>query len=443
MRPGGRHEWIDPRHAQVHAFGAPTPEEQSRPAAWRYWRALPAKGRAAIFFNGWYADALDATDVDDNARERRLADISRFERMLADEGVLLLKFWFHLTERQQKRRLKDLSDDPRTAWRVTDAERAWHERYDAHVRVAEQVIRRTSTGEAPWVVIPGADARYRAAAFGRALQAALAERLDRATHLPVDRTPALPPPMDGLNVIRALTLRQPLDKADYEEQLDEWQGRLAALSRHKRFAKTSVVAVFEGPDAAGKGGAIRRVTHALDARLYRVIPIAAPTEEERAQPYLWRFWRHLPARGHLALYDRSWYGRVLVERVERYCDEADWMRAYAEIVDFENQLLEHDTVIVKFWLQISAEEQLARFQEREKTPWKQFKITPEDWRNRDKWDAYERAVCDMIERTSTEGAPWTLVESDNKYFARIKVLKTLVRALEQRLGDAGVKPKRR
>ncbi len=215
------------------------------------------------------------------------------------------------------------------------------------------------------------------------------------------------------------------------------QGRLNALSRDRRFRDLSVMLVFEGNDAAGKGGAIRRVTRALDARYYDVVPIAAPTEEERAQPYLWRFWRHVPRRGHVALFDRSWYGRVLVERVEQLAAEPDWMRAYREIVDFEDALARWGIVIVKFWLAISPDEQLARFKAREKTPFKRFKITPDDWRNRKKWPAYERAVCDMVDRTSTDVAPWHLIEANDKKWARVRILDAVGDAIEKALRKRG------
>ncbi|MDW8468341.1 MAG: hypothetical protein RML56_04340 [Burkholderiales bacterium] len=227
-----------------------------------------------------------------------------------------------------------------------------------------------------------------------------------------------------------------MSRAAYEKERDREQARLALLTRDKAFRDIAVIAVFEGNDAAGKGGAIRRVTQALDARLYHSVPVAAPTEEERAQPYLWRFWRHIPRRGRMVIFDRSWYGCVLVERVEGLCAEADWMRAYSEIVEFEQQLVAHGIVLVKFWLAISKDEQLRRFRQREKVPFKRFKITPEDWRNRRKWDAYEQAVCDMVDRTSTAIAPWTLVEANNKYYGRVKVLRTLCDAIEAGLARA-------
>ncbi|HRH71553.1 MAG TPA: polyphosphate:AMP phosphotransferase, partial [Zoogloea sp.] len=242
--------------------------------------------------------------------------------------------------------------------------------------------------------------------------------------------PPIPAPVDQRNLLNALVLNQPMDKKAYETQLEKLQGRLALAVRSEAFARRSLVLVFEGMDAAGKGGAIRRVTQALDTRQYAVIPIAAPSDEERAQPYLWRFWRRLPREGKVAIFDRSWYGRVLVERVEGYCSEADWMRAYAEINDFEDQLVSAGTLVLKFWLSVSSDEQLRRFKAREAEAFKRYKITAEDWRNREKWPAYEPAVCDMIDRTSTENAAWILVEADNKYFARVKILTELVEKLE-------------
>lgn len=236
--------------------------------------------------------------------------------------------------------------------------------------------------------------------------------------------------IDDRSLLGALDMTLRLDKADYQEQLITEQARLAGLLRDKRMRRHALVAVFEGNDAAGKGGAIRRVAAALDPRQYRIVPIAAPTEEERAQPYLWRFWRHIPARGKFTIFDRSWYGRVLVERVEGFCSPADWMRAYSEINDFEEQLVDAGVVVVKFWLAIDQQTQLERFEEREQIPFKRYKITEDDWRNRDKWDEYSQAVGDMVDRTSSEIAPWTLVEANDKRWARVKVVRTINQALE-------------
>ncbi|MDA0275055.1 MAG: polyphosphate:AMP phosphotransferase [Proteobacteria bacterium] len=431
-------EWMDARHLHTHAFPDPSDEERERPPMWRYWRALPPRGRVGVFFGAWHTHPIinRVLGISGPAEFGRSVDrILRHERMLCDEGVLLLKYWFHLSEKQQKRRLHKLESDPVTRWRVTPLEWKYFKLYGKFMEVCEPFLHRTSTGEAPWIIVPSADKRYRSLAVGRHMLAAIRERLeDKPAKKQPDRNPPLLDTPDNLNVIRALKLDQPMTRPEYDKALEKWQGRLSVLTRHPSFRKYSVVAVFEGNDAAGKGGAIRRLTRALDARVYRTLSVAAPTEEERAQPYLWRFWRHLPRRGRVLIFDRSWYGRVLVERVEGFCPESDWMRAYGEISEFEKQLLDNRVVLVKFWLAVSKDEQLRRFKEREKISFKQFKITEEDWRNRKKWDKYESAICDMVERTSSTSAPWTLVEANNKLHARVKVLKTVVKAIEKALG---------
>ncbi|MHB8090337.1 MAG: polyphosphate:AMP phosphotransferase [Syntrophales bacterium] len=427
-------EWMDPRHIHTHAFSEPYDEESERPYMWRFWRALPPKGSTGIFYGAWHSAPILGR-VLGNLKSAQLdqatEEIIRFERMLSDEGTLILKFWFHLSKEQQKKRLKELQKDPRTRWRVTDSDWERFKSYDKFRKISEHFLRKTSTAEAPWIVVEGLDHNYRTLTVGRLLLQAIRERLDDepVKRLP-DKIPPIPPQIDGKDVLTALPTARAISKGKYEKELESWQGRLNTLTRHPRFKKFSVVLVFEGQDAAGKGGAIRRVMGALDARIYQGIPVAAPTEEERAQPYLWRFWRHIPRRGYFAIFDRSWYGRVLVERVEGFCSESDWARAYSEINDFELQLVRNKTILVKFWLQINKEEQLKRFKEREKTSFKRFKITEEDWRNREKWDLYHTAVCDMVDRTSTEIAPWRIVAADNKYAARIDILKTVVKNIE-------------
>ncbi len=439
-------EWMDPRHIHTVAFSAPTVEETARPRMWRYWQALPPRGTIGILFGSWYTDpVVDRTygRIKRAELDAAVVEIRRFEEMLADEGALILKFWFHLSKKDQEKRLHEIDGDKKRTWRVTKADWAQFERYDDFYATSEHVVRLTSTGAAPWLVVEGKDRRYRELTTGRTLLDALQRRLDG------DRGPRIPQPrrqaqivhsIDRRDVITEIDLSVTMDEKEYDDELEKWQGRLNRLVRDRRFPKIGVVVGFEGMDAAGKGGAIRRVTRALDARQYRVIPIAAPTDEERRQPYLWRFWRHLPKKGCLAVYDRTWYGRVLVERVEGYCAEGDWMRAYEEINDFEEQLVESGIVVIKFWMQISQEEQLRRFQERESTRFKQFKITEEDWRNRTKWGDYQSAAADMVERTSTEIAPWTLVAANDKRHARIKVLKTIAKQIERALDALPKKP---
>ncbi|MEM8604399.1 MAG: polyphosphate:AMP phosphotransferase [Cyanobacteria bacterium P01_H01_bin.121] len=425
-------EWMDPRHIQVNGMGRPSDEEQERPHMWRFWRALPPRGKIGIFFGSWYTQPILEHAQESTSRsqlDQSITEINHFERMLAAEGVVVIKFWFHMSKAQQKERLKALAKDPATRWRVTDQDWKRFKRYDQFREASEYTLRQTSRAEAPWIVVEGSDRRYRNITVSRILLNTITQRLADDNTTPINHAAPLLRPIDDRNIISSLELDQELDKKTYKQELEKYQGQLNQLARSPQFREQSLVLVFEGSDAAGKGGCIRRVTAALDARFYRVIPIAAPTEEERLQPYLWRFWRQLPRQGQITIFDRSWYGRVLVERVEGFCSEADWLRAYSEIADFEQQLVQHQTFVAKFWLAISNEEQLVRFKEREQTSFKRFKITPEDWRNREKWDDYERAVCDMVDRTSTAIAPWTLVEANNKYYARIKVLKTICNLL--------------
>ena len=427
-------EWMDPRLIEVRTFDQQTDEELARPPAWRYWRMLPAKGRMGVFFGNWYSQMLQGRVhglFKDPRLDQAINAAERLEKMLCDEGALIFKFWFHLSKKQMKARLKALADDPLHSWRISPLDWQQSQTYDKFVKYGERVLRRTSRDYAPWHIIEGVDPYYRSLAVGRIILEALQNAL--AKDVPPTSPGHSPRPgrsLDQRSLLGSLDLTLRLEKDDYQRQLVAEQARLSGLLRHKKMRRHALVAVFEGNDAAGKGGAIRRVAAALDPRQYRIVPIAAPTEEERAQPYLWRFWRHIPARGKFTVFDRSWYGRVLVERVEGFCPPSDWMRAYGEINDFEEQLRDAGIVVVKFWLSIDQQTQLERFEAREAVPFKRFKITEEDWRNREKWDQYAEAVGDMVDRTSTTIAPWTLVEANDKRWARVKVLRTINEALE-------------
>ena len=429
-------EWMDPRHIHTHAFGAPTDDECARPEMWRFWNALPPKGRIGILFGSWYTDPILQRVMENEGSaefEHRLARIRDHERMLTAEGALIIKLWFHLSKGAQKERLKALSAKKKSAWRVTKEDWQHFKHYDEFVSVCELALRETSTGEAPWNIIDGSNHAYRSITAGRLLLAALQRRLkgDAPAGSPAEPLPHAS--IDKLNLLNTADYTRKLDRDSYSRKLEKLQGELSLLTRHTKMRERSVVMMFEGMDAAGKGSTIRRITQAMDARYYHIVPIAAPSDEERAQPYLWRFWRHMPPHGRTVIFDRSWYGRVLVERVEKFCSEDDWLRAYHEINEFEEQLTEGGAIVVKFWLAISSAEQLRRFKERAKTPHKQFKITDEDWRNRKQWPEYERAVADMIDRTSTDIAPWHIVASNDKPWSRVETLRRLVESIERAL----------
>lgn len=426
-------EWMDTRNVTNVAFGAPTEEETHRPLYWRYWMALPKAGRIGIFTGAWYTNPIverSYGNIDDADLDSALHRVNDFEKALVDGGALIIKLWLHITKEGQKKRFKKLESNPATSWRVTKQDWKHTKLYKVFRRVCERTIRETSTGEAPWRVIEAHDARYRNVAVARHIIQTVRQRL---THPMEPKGIPEPAAEDPYTILDTLDLAATVPKNEYSERLERLQGRLNELARRAGERRIGVTVVFEGADAAGKGGAIRRLLPALDLRHCAVIQIAAPTDEERARHYLWRFWRHLPRLGRFTIYDRSWYGRVLVERVEGFATRYEWMRAYKEINDFEEQLVEFGIVLIKFWLHISSEEQLRRFEERERTPWKQYKITDEDYRNRGKANQYERAASDMIERTSTEYAPWTLVPCEDKRHGRLQVLQVMCDRLEQAL----------
>jgi len=421
--------WLDPRGVETFAFHEPTDEERERPPMWRYWRCLPPRGRIAIYAGGWHADALRA----DPRSPREVADfaetlsrLAHFEGLLADGGALIVKVWLRLSKDAQYERLISLEGDADTAWRVTADDWKNHRDYDHLARLAEQMRRATHKPATPWHVIDAADPRTRNLAVGDHVLTRFRQHLAARKKISHDAKPdpLVPLRPAGLRRLQALPLDQELSESDYEAKRDKWLGRLNQAVRSAAERGRSIVWVFEGWDAAGKGGAIRRLTSALDARDFRVIPIAKPTDEEKVHHYLWRFWRHVPRAGRVTIYDRSWYGRVLVERLEGFCSEAEWRRGYAELNEFEAQLTDHGIVVLKFWLHLSKEEQLRRFRHREETDYKQHKINAEDWRNRRKWTGYETAVGDMLALTDRPSAPWHLVPADNKRFARLEILKT-------------------
>ncbi len=430
-------EWLDTRGLQTHAFWDHTDEESERPHFWRFWRKLPPRGTIGIMFGSWYTHPIVDrvfNKIEDAEFETELSRIVELENTLTRDGALVIKFWFHLTKDDQSIRLRE-DDEKFKKKKGESLKQRYAKRYNRFAEVSESAIRQTDSGKSPWYLIEASDKFYRDLTVGRTLIEAIRQRLnDKVISTEPDgiHSPLSPEAASAtITILDQVDLSQSLSRKDYKKQLTKYQNRLSKLSWQARNKQCSSVAVFEGWDAAGKGGAIRQVTASIDARLYRTISVAAPTDEELAQHYLWRFWRHIPRAGYVTLYDRSWYGRVLVERVEGFAKENEWMRAYQEINSFEEQLFSHGTVVNKFWVHISQEEQLKRFKERELVAWKQYKITDEDWRNREKWDDYKEAVNEMVTRTSTAGSRWHIIPGNDKKFARVEILKILCKSLEE------------
>ena len=443
-------KWMDARWIRTHAYDEPTDEEAQRPAFWKFWRHMPSRGQVGIHMSGRYSrPLLDYVygQIDVSEFKHQLDRINNFEKALADDGTMVQKFWMHISKEVQKERLESLESDPLRSWRMSDLDWKHYEMYDKFIEAAEQIITITNTGHAPWEIVEGENYNYRSLRVGELFQ----ERLERHMVSEDFRQKYLAEmratmeektgEQEKENLSNAVTILDQLDfsksisKKEYRKELALGQARLAKLHAEALQRKIPIILVFEGPDAAGKGGSIRQITETLDARYYKLYPFAAPTDIENAHHYLWRFWSCVPRAGRMSIFDRSWYGRVLVERVEGFACDDEWRRAFAENNDFEDQLIESGIVLLKFWMQISKDEQLARFKAREETPHKRWKLQDEDWRNRERWDEYEVATHEMIQQTSVKDSPWILVENEDKHYGRIKVLNAVCDALVTALLD--------
>ena len=426
---------IDPRFFKVFSMpSTPTEEERRRPFLYRFFEKIPEAGKFTFLDSGWMdqimKERLDGT-LDDKAYAQRVDSVKRFERGLTDNGYLVLKFFFHISKKEQKRRIDELLEDKDTAWRVSPGDLHQNKHYEECLDAFDRYLDDTNTPSAPWYII---DSKSKKFAELQVMET-LCMGIETALH---NESLAVPLLQNAFPLVKMPKLKDvPLDKTmgeeEYKKELKELQAKLGQLHNRLYRKRVPVIIGYEGWDAAGKGGNIKRLTGALDPRGFEVHPIASPEPHEKARHYLWRFWTRLPKDGHIAIFDRTWYGRVMVERLEGFCSENDWQRAYYEMNEFEQELANWGAVILKFWVQIDKDTQLARFTDRQNTPSKQWKITDEDWRNREKWDLYEQAVDEMLQKTSTTYAPWHVLESVDKKYARIKALKIVIEALEKSL----------
>ncbi len=433
---------LDPRGFSVHNIIEPTAEDLRYPWMHRFWKRLPLYGEIAIFDRSWYYGVTaerENGNLSGKEIERRFDEIVDFERQMVDDGAVLIKFFLHVSQKEQRKRLKGLESKKATRWRVTQDDWRRNRHYEKEAELFEEMLGRTSEFEQPWTLVEAEDKRY---AVHKVLTTVIAALEGAIARRESDNMPEFAgvriskelvsrplPPLSEISLAR-----RTLSIEEYKQELKRCQKQLFELQNRLYQKRIPLILAFEGWDAAGKGGTIKRVTQALDPRGYEVIPICAPTPVEKNHQHLWRFWNALPRDGHTAIFDRTWYGRVLVEHIEGFCTMEQWGRAYDEINRFERHLADWGAIVLKFWLQIDQEEQLRRFIERQRIPEKQYKITDEDWRNRDKWDQYEEAVNEMLARTNTSYAPWTVVESNDKRYGRIKTMETIIRAAEERLG---------
>lgn len=502
---------LDARGVSVHVTEDFDPEEAQRtrsndfgatgyyPTMQQFWKALGPRDAITIFDRGWYSALIDHVSnemrsVPNKKRkrikkrtratvERAIEEIRSFERQLVEDGYIVVKFFFRITERTQRERLLKLHNDPATAWRVSDRDLRQMLDYPDTYKLYDQLLAATDFEQAPWTLLAAEDKRRANLAVAEelvtVLESVITKEKDSATleaeekakensaiqgeekaylderkrsteeneqllleaHERVERAEMVAPVSSRFIIeedyprLEEVDHSLMLDRETYKRELKEQQRLLRKLELKMYIHRIPMMIMYEGWDAAGKGGSIKRVAQALDARSYTIFTSPAPTKIELAHPFLWRYWTRLPKAGHVGIYDRSWYGRVLVERVEGFASPSQWSRAYDEINEFEYSMVKWGAILLKFWVDISPETQLARFEARENNPDKQWKITSEDWRNRDRYPEYHAAVQDMFRLTSTPEAPWIILESDDKYYARVKALKTINRALEERLKE--------
>lgn len=429
---------LDPRFFKVYNTKDPTPEEQRYPFLWRHWKRTPERGKMAIFDESWYPEVSRARIEKDLCTEEaysRMDSINTFERQLSQDGYLIIKFFLHISAKEQAKRHAKLMSNKNTKWRVTERDKFRNKHYKEYYRVYDEMLEKTNTVFAPWHIISAMERRSAMNEIYGIIVDSIRSALDEKKiivpseyHAQVHSFQLVKQPK-----LEDIPLYRSLEDSSYHTFLSKEQKKLAKLHNIIYRKRIPIVIAYEGWDAAGKGGNIKRLTAALDPRGYEVVPVASPTPIEKAHNHLWRFWQNLPKDGHVTVFDRTWYGRVMVERLEGFCSEEEWKRAYQELNEFEYELQKWGAILIKFWLHIDSDEQLRRFTERQNTPEKQWKITDEDWRNREKWDLYETAVNDMIRLTSTEYAPWTVIESQDKKFGRIKAIQTLNDAIESRI----------
>ncbi|MCR5777470.1 MAG: polyphosphate:AMP phosphotransferase [Lachnospiraceae bacterium] len=427
---------IDPRFFKVATMDRePSDEEKRYPFLYRFIKEIPEAGKFRFFDTCWMEEVVDevlAGKLDEDAYKKRVHSINIIERQLCDNGYLVIKFFFHISKKEQKKRLEVLQSDKDTKWRVDEEDLLQNKNYESCLNIFERYLEDTNESRTPWYIIDASDkkmAELQVLQFlNQGIDVALA---NQRMNVPILQNTF---PMDKSQKLSEISLEdKSISEDEYDEELRRLQKELRELGNKVYRKKIPVIIAYEGWDAAGKGGNIKRITEALDPRDYVVEPIASPEPHEKARHYLWRFWTRLPKTGHITIFDRTWYGRVMVERLEGFCSENDWQRAYNEINEFEKELVDWGAVIIKFWVQIDKDTQLERFTDRQNTPEKQWKITDEDWRNRDKWDLYETAIDEMISKTSTKFAPWYVLESVDKKYARIKALKIVIEQLKRKL----------
>ena len=427
---------IDPRFYNVVSPVVLPEREERYPFLYQYAKAIPENGKIMFYDSGWMEGAVRKylrRDITKKQYKERIRSVNEFERQLRDGGYLILKLFLHIDQDEQRKRLNALRENYETEWRVTEDDLWQHQEYKLFRETYDEFMDQTDK-TVKWHVMDGDKKRVAARDALKLLVNMIDKGLEEGRYVGKPFNEKFP--LIKMQKLSEVDLTPALDDEEYKKELKKLQKRLGELHNTIYRKKIPVILCYEGWDAAGKGGNIRRIARPLDPRGFDVMPIASPEPHELNRQYLWRFWTRLPRSGHVCIFDRTWYGRVMVERLEGFCTEDDWKRAYNEMNEFERQLTDWGAVVIKFWIHIDQDTQLQRFTDRQNTPEKQWKLTEEDWRNREKWPQYEEAINEMLEKTSTENAPWYIIESNDKKYARIKTLKIVIKALEKACGES-------
>ena len=422
---------IDPRFYNVISPVVLPEKEERYPFLYQYARAIPENGKIMFYDSGWMEGAVRKflrRDITKKQYKERIRSVNEFERQLRDGGYLILKLFLHIDQDEQRKRLTALRENYETEWRVTEDDLWQHREYKVFRETYDEFMEQTEK-TVKWHVLDGDKKRQAARDALKLLVEMIDKGLENGRYVGKPFSEKFP--LLKMQKLSEVDLSPALDDEEYRKELKKLQKRLGELHNTIYRKKIPVILCYEGWDAAGKGGNIRRIARPLDPRGFDVMPIASPEPHELNRQYLWRFWTRLPRSGHVCIFDRTWYGRVREERLEGFCSEDDWKRAFNEMNEFERQLTDWGAVVIKFWIHIDQDTQLARFNDRQNTPEKQWKLTEEDWRNREKWPQYEEAIDEMLQKTSTENAPWYIIESNDKKYARIKTLKIVITALEK------------
>ncbi|MDG6243505.1 MAG: polyphosphate:AMP phosphotransferase [Methanolobus sp.] len=437
---------LNPMGFDFYTTGKPCYQEEQKPLLWRFWTRIPKKGRIAIFDRSWYRRVIiehDGKCKPGSEMPTCLNEITYFERQLADEGYLIVKFFLHVSKEEQEKRYRKLKKQEIPLFIVEEEEQEYLNDYGMYLPVIENILERTDRSYAPWTIVESDDLNFATVKIIAKVVQSIENKIEDigkevSKGQNNNNEDCIVPNIDS-SILQSTDLDKSITHKEYKKEKKKYLKKLSSLQYELFKHRIPLIIVFEGWDASGKGGSIRRLVQKLNPRLYQVIPVGVPTTTELSHHYLWRFYNEIPEAGHIRIYDRSWYGRVLVERVEGLCSIQEWKRAYREINEFEEVLTNYGTIVIKFWMHMDKEEQLNRFKQREDTPHKQWKITSDDWRNREKWDLYMSAADEMLQKTSTSWAPWTIVGSNDKYYARIKILDTVVKCIEKELVERGVR----